>query len=339
MSDTATATSRRLFHRVGDIEPTPPRHLIRGLLELDSVAVFFGESASLKSFLAISLSAAVATHRPFYGFEVREHGTVLYVAGEGQNGLRRRFRAWEIDSDFHLQDAPLYVSSRAVPFGDEAALSTVLPEADAITELDGPPRLIVVDTLSRNLAGDENSSYDMPAFISAVDKLRERYGSTILVVHHTGHGDKQRSRGHSSLKPALDFEYRFDREANGGPVRVTCTKSKDSAPPEPMQFRARGVELFDVLDEDGNAVTSAVLDREEYTEPEQPRQHRGKWKDHAVSVLQKLEAEKAEGLGVLFETWKRTCQEEMSRQRFSEVSKKLQEEGRVKREEAFVTLL
>lgn len=341
MDDTATATEtrRRLFHRIGDIEPTAPKWLVKGICEIDSLVGLFGDPEAGKSFIAASLAAAVATNRRWYDREVRRAGPVLYVAGEGRRGLRRRLRAWEIDADYHLGDTPLYVSDRPIPFGDPAALGHVIPEADEIAELEGEPTLIVVDTLSRNLAGDENSSLDMPAFVQHMDYLRARYGATILVVHHSGHAEKNRSRGHSAFGAALDTAFRAYRDPKRGPVRLEPAKTKDSEPPEPMQFEFRGVEL-DVVDEDGLKTHSAVLDMVPYSEPEQPRNHRGKWKDVALSVLEKLEADKPDGMSVLFETWRRTCKErDMPRQRFSEVAMKLEEEGKVSRKGAFVTLL
>ena len=63
--------------------------------------------------------------------------------------------------------------------------------------LEGLPVLIVVDTLARNFrGGDENQTADLNQFVAMMDDLKARYAScTILIVHHTGHGDKQRGRG------------------------------------------------------------------------------------------------------------------------------------------------
>ena len=63
--------------------------------------------------------------------------------------------------------------------------------------------MVIIDTLNRNIGGSESSEDDMGAFIAAADRLRSQYGSTVLVVHHTG-WNNERERGHSSLRGAAD---------------------------------------------------------------------------------------------------------------------------------------
>lgn len=84
---------------------------------------------------------------------------------------------------------------------------------DALAVECGKPQLIVVDTLARNFGeGDENNTADMNAFVAAMDDLRSRYpGSTVLVVHHTGHAEKGRSRGSMAFKGALMRNIRSPR--------------------------------------------------------------------------------------------------------------------------------
>src|SRR5690606_41941058 len=61
-----------------------------------------------------------------------------------------------------------------------------------------PLKLIVIDTLSRVIAGgDENGPVDMTAFIKNVDRIRRATGAHIMIVHHTGK-DAARSEEHTS---------------------------------------------------------------------------------------------------------------------------------------------
>lgn len=223
------------FVRIADMVARPPVFLVDGILEVDSLAVLFGDPASGKSLVAIDIAASVATGHPFHDHAVRA-GSVFYIAGEGKNGLRRRFAAWEELTGCSIADAPLYASQAAVRFLDSesAAMVTVAIEGLAVTN--GPPRLIVVDTLARNFGdGDENAQRDMTAFVAALDRLREQFpGSTVLLVHHSGHGDKDRARGSSVLRSAVDSEYKVSKE--GEAVHLTNHKMKDAAPPLPMAF-------------------------------------------------------------------------------------------------------
>ncbi len=58
-----------------------------------------------------------------------------------------------------------------------------------------------------NTTGDENSSQDIAAFIGNIDKHIKPLGAAALVVHHSGHGQKDRSRGSSSIRAAMDGEF------------------------------------------------------------------------------------------------------------------------------------
>ncbi len=95
----------------------------------------------------------------------------------------------------------------------------------------------------------------MTKFVAALDAFRERYGCTILLVHHTGHSDKNRARGNMALKGALDAEYRVEKTGSG--IVIECTKMKDAPEPKPLHFSLASVKLAD--GQDGKPVTSAVL--------------------------------------------------------------------------------
>ncbi|WP_439560713.1 AAA family ATPase [Roseinatronobacter sp.] len=49
--------------------------------------------SSGKSFLAVGIALSVATGTPFHGRDTKQ-GAVFFIAGEGRNGLARRFAAW-----------------------------------------------------------------------------------------------------------------------------------------------------------------------------------------------------------------------------------------------------
>ena len=70
----------------------------------------------------------------------------------------------------------------------------------------------------------------MGKFIAAIDSVKAEFsGSSIMLVHHTGHSEKQRARGSIALKGALDTEYRLDKV--GDEITLTNTKMKDAEPP------------------------------------------------------------------------------------------------------------
>ncbi|WP_084191443.1 AAA family ATPase [Algiphilus aromaticivorans] len=299
--------------RACDMEFKAPSWLVRGVLESDSTALVFGDPAAGKSLLALEIGASLSVGCAFHGHEVKQ-SPVIYIAGEGGNGLRRRTRAWEIARGHSLEGAPLFMSTKATALTDMEEAEAVVTEVDAVAREHGSPGLVVVDTVARNFgAGDENSTQDMGAFIAAADRIRARYACTVLLVHHTGHGDKSRARGAMALKGALDAEYRLEKD-DDGTVRMTATKMKDAAEPEPLAFRIAEVEL-DLVDDRGEPVTSAVLDRIDFCRP--ATQRRGKWQ---CLALEKLRALGGTGEEVSLDTWRRACLDDgMPRQRWHEV--------------------
>lgn len=250
------------FLAIGELYSIPPPSwLVKPFLDAGSLAVVFGEPGTMKTFLALDLGLSLATGHPWHGCPVRRQGSVFYIAGEGLTGLSRRIRAWEISRERSLENVPFFTSDRPAQILDGASAREVVQAADELRERHGNPVMIVIDTLNRNFGpGDESSTADMGEFISTVDdKLRCRYRCAVLIVHHTGLGDKSRGRGSSSLRAALDWEYQMSGLGNG--VRtLTNTKTKDHEPPPPISFRPEIIPLEGWVDpDDGDVMTSCVL--------------------------------------------------------------------------------
>ncbi len=118
--------------------------------------------------------------------------------------------------------------------------------------------LVIVDTLARNFGpGDENSTQDMGAYVRLCDWVRIEFGCTVMILHHVGHGDKTRARGNTTLRGALDVEYRVMKD-EAGIVNVECTKAKDFDAPPARRYTLQNVPL-PWVDEDGLPVHGAAL--------------------------------------------------------------------------------
>lgn len=247
-----------LFTHVSDIEMQPPRWLIDGMLEQESLTMCFGSPAAGKTFAVLDMALSIAAGKSYHGKAV-EQGMVLYIAGEGHAGFARRVAAWSQTHDVPLGKVPFYKSNNAIIMNDEAAATEVVAEIDALVERAGQaPKLVVLDTLARTMIGDENSSEKVGEYIKALDEIKVKYGSTVLVVHHTGHGNKDRARGSSVMFGALDAEFRVETWGETK-VLITPTKMKDAEEPEPMAFLRVTVPL---TTPNGEETSSLVL---EYT--------------------------------------------------------------------------
>lgn len=224
--------------------------LIDGLLDCHAMSVMYGASNVGKTFVALDLAFHVASGRPWRGKAVAQ-GVVVYVAAEAGRGIHRRVAA--LGRHYGVGDVPLAVVPCPVDLldarGDTEALVALVQEAGVA--LGGPVVMIVVDTLSRALAGgDENSSVDMGAFVKHADRLRAAAGAHVMVVHHSGKDVSKGARGHSLLRAATDTEI----EIAGGEIQAT--KQREMEMGAPMAFRLH--EVIVGKTPEGKIVTSCV---------------------------------------------------------------------------------
>lgn len=235
--------------------PEPLQWLVGGMLLPATSSMLVGDPAAGKSLLAIEWACCIALGRDWLGRPVAS-GLVVYLAGEGHHGIARRLKAWSLAHLVELDAAPLVVSDRGASLNDPASLALVVEAIDAAAVIYGMPALVVVDTLHRNLAGDENSAADTAAYFHAVDVLRTRYGAHVLTVHHSGHASKDRGRGSSSLRAAVDTELLL---GVAGDIRtLTVSKQKDGPTAYPMHFQLQEIAL-PWLAADGEPETSVIL--------------------------------------------------------------------------------
>jgi hypothetical protein len=229
-----------------------PEWLVHGLIEDNTIGLFFGDSGSGKTFLAVDFALCVATGTPFHGKKIIKQGPVVYILGEGKNGFSRRMQAWSINNGYDYQDALVYVSNMPAAFLHYKSLKQAAEEIAKIK-----PALIVIDTLARNYGpGDENSTADMNRFIDALDEIRRPHKATVMIIHHTGHGEKHRGRGSYALTCGVDFEFEVRRERNGT-VILQCKKMKDAEEPEPLAFEPQTIKM---IDDEGQHMTSLAFE-------------------------------------------------------------------------------
>ncbi|MCF7939518.1 MAG: helicase RepA family protein [Spirochaetales bacterium] len=304
------------FRKVSQIEVAPPEYLIKPVIEKDSTSILVGSFGSGKSFIVQAMAYYAALGLEAFNWKPSGKLTVLFILGEGQGGIRRRFRALEIVNGLSLEDAGLFVSSSAARLGDPAFLPEAREAVDSIAEERGGVDLIIVDTWSRSLAGNENSSEDSAAAVAQLDAIRRPHKAAALVVHHTGWSDAQRSRGSTVLPAAADNVFSLEKSGDNV-LQLTQTKAKESEPMKAKAFKLATVELG-LQDEEGQEVTSAVAVETEVREPEKPsRRGTGKNQQAILATLadcfshNRENLQKAgkdpEGAGVNLHQWREAC--------------------------------
>ena len=256
---------RGLLIPPSQLQASAPSWIIKGVMPSDSIGVLFGPSSGGKSFAAIDMALCIASGRDWHGRKLKRQGCVIYVCGEGQQGIANRFRAWEQHHGVSIDNLPILITTVPVRMLDREAKQALI---DAVTEaaaqLGMDATAIFIDTLNRNFGdGDENSTKDMTSFVDAVTDLHKATCATVLIVHHTGLTDADRARGNGSLKNACDFEIKHGvLSQEGDPEKVFSligNKMKDGSEMPQTSFKLVFVPLG--VDEDGDEYGSCVIEQ------------------------------------------------------------------------------
>jgi hypothetical protein len=231
-----TDTGRYRLFGVGDVLRLPdPAWLVEGVIGDDDLVVLYGPEKTFKSFVALDLVAAVQSGREWEaGYNAKaKQGQVIYVAAEGQGGIKKRVHA--LLAGYRQQKASEHqmTALRDLKFVFNRVM---VNSADAdrlvatLKALRVKPAVIVLDTLARTMRGDENTQKDMGEYIEAIDRIKAEFGCTVIVIHHTpktGHG----MRGSSALGGACDVAIHTERaNPRSLELRVVCDYAKDAEP-------------------------------------------------------------------------------------------------------------
>jgi hypothetical protein len=238
----ADATSGRLepiwFEDIAP--PTKSAALVKGVLDECGMSVLYGESGAGKTFFTLDLALHIALGWEWRGYKVRQ-GCVIYIAAEGQNGIRKRIEAFRQQHDLKNAAPPFALIPTSVDLlNPDADTTPLIMKVKAAAER-FPVKLVVVDTLARAMAGgNENASDDMGAFIRNIDRIRQETGAHVLIVHHCGKDTAKGARGHSSLRAATDTEIELTSDGDTGIKTACIKKQKDGEEGIQFAFRLEG---------------------------------------------------------------------------------------------------
>lgn len=174
----------------------PPVFLIDGFLVQKSIAMLAGPVAQRKSIIALNIAHSLCTGEPLFGFfNVNGgHERVVYLCPEmGAASFVKRIKGMGLGD---------YI-------GKTLFVQTMSEQPTALDELDGelPGAVVLVDTITRFVDGDENSSADMRLFAKRVFRLANQ-GATVVLLHHSKKGSSgtldDGLRGSSELAAFVD---------------------------------------------------------------------------------------------------------------------------------------
>jgi archaellum biogenesis ATPase FlaH len=240
-------------------QPKPMGWLIKGWIPESSIGMIHGASGVGKTFFMLDMLLSIANQKTEWNGQKVKNGNVLYMAGEGKNGLQSRIALYMQEKGNIAENAlDITVSDRSIPLNNSEALECF---KEQLRTFETVPSLIVFDTLHRFLEGDENSAKDAGSFIRACEEIKSEFGCSIVLVHHTGLNSdaKDRARGSSAWRGAMDFEIGVKKGNSSHQIIVTQLKMKDAELRKPISFEMKKQQIDNWFDEDYEPVTSLYL--------------------------------------------------------------------------------
>lgn len=237
-----------------------PEHsfIVDGWFSRGDKSIIAGARGSGKTFFALELALCVAYGRPLFGLHVNRGG-VVYQAGEGQAGLKKRLRAWrqyhgttfERDTPFVMLQNPINL------YKDTAQTTELIAEIKMHGEMFKVPlSLIVIDTFAMATVGaDEISGKDMGVVMENLSRINRETGAHVLLVHHMN-ASGGRERGHTSIGANVDQVAYVRRDLSTGIRTVSLDKQKDDIDGSEIRFILKSERLG--TSETGRDVTSCV---------------------------------------------------------------------------------
>jgi len=247
-------------------QPAPLKWIIKNWVPDFGVTMVYGESGSGKTFITLDMACHIAAGLDWHGHRTKS-GIVIYMAGEGNYGLRQRVAAWCKSHGIDSLDN-LLISNKAIDMDSPAAAAQIINAVRELTTEDAA--MIFVDTVNNHMMGDENSSQDTRNMLNAVQIVGRALNAGMCLNHHVGVAAeaKHRARGSSAWKASLDSQILIAKK--DGIIEVNCTKMKDTEEPQPFFGKLQSVDLG-WFDEDGDEIKGAVFAIENDAPDQKPK--------------------------------------------------------------------
>lgn len=290
-ADTGTRMLRLEPQRALDVISWPaPAAIVEGVAWSGCLTILVSESGTGKTFVVLSMGAAVADGVPWLGREALE-GSVLYVGFEGDAlprrlaGLRRKGHRLEHLYIIRASDpiSPYITRDGETPSSGERDLAdAILALRERLAAANLPPIvLLIIDTVRASLAGSEDSSEHASAYLRAVRRLLALLpDAAAILTHHAGWQDgedrRKRERGSSAWRGNCDATLylaagAYDPERGEAELTLEARKTRDDELPRPLHLVRRRIHLLE-LDRNGEPVTTCVIDTDRRTRQDREAQ-------------------------------------------------------------------
>ena len=198
-----------------------------------------------KSLLILDAAVALATGRAFLDEPAKDPVGVMYLDLEmTEDDLRERMVDLGYGPDDDLSHLTYY-SLPSLPPLDTPDGGAAVAELAAFHDV----ALVIVDTTSRVISGEENSADTFAALYRHTGLLLKAAGRALVRLDHTGHEHADRARGSSAKAADIDLIWSLSKTDGG--VRLKRTHQRISWAPEYVELRRSESPLRHELTDDG----------------------------------------------------------------------------------------
>lgn len=222
--------------------------LIKGVLPNAELGELFGASMSRKTFMVLDIGTCIHNGINWHGHTTYK-SNVLYVVGEGVNGVRNRLSAF---ANQYEVDECMDILPTSVDMISSKGMEELSKDIELLKKDYG---LIIVDTLNGNSSGDEDSAKDFALMKKNLQNTIAKEDRLIMWVHHTGNSEGNRGRGSSARFAGIDVSIKVT--ATEKISILSNTKQKDAELFKDMEFSFESIKTG-FVDEEMHPMYSLV---------------------------------------------------------------------------------
>lgn len=226
----------------------PNRWQVKGRFRRSTINIIFGASGTYKSTTMAGLAVSINCQSYWHDSLIENGGGgVLVIAAEDDEGIVDMIEAACIEYGVNPDDVSVYITHGGYDLSNPEVIQGIKA---TIATMVKPLSAIIVDTLNRNCGGlDENSASDMRTFLNMLDELRG--DATIYVIHHNGHGDKQRERGSYAIRCNADSSVLCEFVEDTKLFTMTWEKLRSAPTPKPLTLKPKSIVIRQEADSTG----------------------------------------------------------------------------------------
>jgi RecA-family ATPase len=201
----------------------PPDWIVNNLISTSSVSIVFGESGSKKTYAMLSLGVCVALGKKWLNFDTKQ-SRVLFVDEEmGEYWVCQRLgRA--IRGELGRENIPFdFISLGGFKLDNRKSEEILEAEIKRLGS-----QLVIIDSLSEVMDGDENSKQETLPVFNATRRISASTGAAMVLVHHPNKMGMY--RGSSAIKQAVDLMIKVECKDGSDWIKFTSEKVRHIEP-------------------------------------------------------------------------------------------------------------